>query len=124
MSGDPGQVALDGRANGAVTLYNAAGQPIIIQDGQALPWRPVKLYRPVTDSRDRNAARNSGTLGAAGMGGPAAGTVWDTPSTLDQNTVLSEELTKVYVDPTGNGWTLHDMVLELFKDLQKRQAGA
>jgi hypothetical protein len=124
MAGDPGQAALDGRSNGAVTLYTAAGAPIVIQDGQVLPWRPVKLYRPVKDSRDRSAARNSGSLGAAGLGGPPAGTMWDTPSTLDQVTVLSEDATKVYVDPQGKDWTLHDMVLELFKDLQKRQAGA
>lgn len=113
MPGDPGQYALDGRANGAVML-NANGQPITIVDGHALPWRPVQLYRPVTDSRDRKVARNSGSLGTA-LGGPAAGKLWDTPSTLDQNTVLSEDLTKVYVDHAGVDWTLHDMVVELFK---------
>lgn len=123
MSGDPGQYALDGRANGAIVLTNPqTGQPVTVVDGQALPWRPVKLYRPVTGSRDRSAARNSGSLGAAGMGGPRAGAVWDTPAMEDTSTVLGEELTKVYVDASGKDWTLHDMVLELFKDLQARQA--
>lgn len=115
MSGDPGQYALDGRANGPVTIQNAQGQPVVLVDNQALPWRPVQLYRPVKDSRDRNAARNSGALGAQGLGGPPAGTEWDSPSTLDEITALAEDITKVYVDPTGKDWTLHDMVIELFK---------
>lgn len=124
MPGDPGQYALDGRANGTVTLTPAIGSPVAVQDGQALPWRPVKLYRQVTDSRDRAVARTSGTFGAAGLGGPPAGHVWDTPSTMDQVTVLSEDLTVVYLDPAGKDWTLADMVIELFKDLQHRQASA
>jgi hypothetical protein len=56
------------------------------------------LYRQVTDSRDPKAARNRGPLGQAGEGGPPAGNSWDTPSELDQSTVMSQESTKVYVD--------------------------
>ena len=58
------------------------------------------------DSRDRAVARNRGTLGAAGLGGPPAGTSWDTPSTLDECTVLAEILTVSYVDSDGTDWTL------------------
>lgn len=111
---DPGQAALDGRANGAVSTPNGT----VIQDGQVLPWRPVKLYRPVTGAGDRGVARNSGPLGLAGQGGPAAGTTWDSPSTLDEITVLAEILTVQYVDPTGKEWTVSDMVIELFKWLK------
>lgn len=117
MSGDPGERALAGRADGEVQLSN--GQ--VVHDNQTLPWRPVELYRRVTASRDRKAARNRGPLGQAGLGGPPAGQSWDTPSHLDQETVLAEELSKVFVDSAGKDWTLHDMVVELFKDLQKRQ---
>ena len=117
MPGDPGQFALDGRANGPVTLPNGT----VIQDGQILPWRPVEHYRRVQDSRDRKVARNRGPLGAAGQGGPPAGTSWDTPSTLDDVTVLAELLTVSYVDADGTDWTLADMVIELFKDLQARR---
>lgn len=117
---DPGEAALGGRANGAMQLTTAAGQPVVIKDGQALPWRPVKLYRRVKALRDRAVARNAGSLGAAGLGGPPAGQEWDTPSTLDQVTVLAEDLSKVYVDAEGNDWTLHDMVTALFIDYQAR----
>jgi hypothetical protein len=119
MPGDPGQFALDGRANGPVTLPNNT----VVQDGQILPWRPVEHYRSVHDSRDRKVARNRGTLGAAGQGGPPAGTSWDTPSTLDASTVLAEILTVKYVDADGSDWTVTDMVIELFKDLQARRTG-
>lgn len=124
MSGDPGQFALDGRANGPVTLLTATNQPVVIQDNQVLPFRPVKHYRPVTDSRDRSVARNSGTLGAAGLGGPPAGQVWDTPSMQDASTVHTEIWDVSYVDPAGKDWTGMDILIELFKDLQKRQASA
>lgn len=116
MPGDPGQRALDGRANGAADV----GDGVVIQDGQELPWRPVELYRRITRSRDRDARRGRGTLGAT-KGGPKPGTPWRTTSTLDQITVLAEDATKMYVDAEGNDWTLHDMVVELFKDLQARQ---
>jgi hypothetical protein len=122
MSGDPGQYALDGRSNGPTTLYPASGGPVVIQDNQVLPWRPVKHYRQVTDSRDRNVARTSGSLGAAGLGGPPAGQVWDTPSMEDHSTVAGEIWDVVYVDPHGKDWTGMDIIIELFKDLQKRQA--
>lgn len=118
MSNDPGVDELNGRSTGVTQL--AGG--VTIQDGQILPWRPVKHYRPVTDSRDRNVARNSGSLGAAGLGGPPAGTVWDSPSTLDGVTVAGEIWDVCYVDPAGKDWTGMDMIIELFKDLQKRQA--
>jgi hypothetical protein len=121
MSNDAGIDRLNGVSTGDTVLQNAQGQPITIHDNQTLPFRPVKHYRQVKDSRDRNVARNSGTLGAAGYGGPAAGTVWDTPSTLDGVTVLGENLNVSYVDPNGLDWTVSDMVIELFKDLQKRQ---
>lgn len=124
MPGDPGEYALDGRSNGAITLTPKIGAPVVVQDGQALPWRPVKLYRAVSDSRDRAVARNGGTLGAAGMGGPPAGREWDTPSTLDQVTVLSELLAVSYVDAAGKDWTMSDMIIELFKDLQARRGTA
>ena len=53
-------------------------------DGENVPvWRPVTLYRTVTDSQDRNVPRTN--LPAAQP--------WDTPSTLDQATVLAEDLT-------------------------------
>lgn len=123
MSGDPGQFALDGRANGQFIIYDAQGNPLTIHDGQVLPYRPVKQYRPVTDSRDRNVARKSGALGPA-YGGPAAGTVWDTPSMEDASTVGSEIWNVVYVDPSGKDWTGMDIIIELFKNLQKSQAGA
>jgi hypothetical protein len=96
----------------------------VIRDGQILPWRPVEHYRRVKDSRDRKVARNRGTLGAAGLGGPPAGTSWDTPSTMDECTVLAEILTVSYVDADGTDWTMADMMIELFKDLQaRRKAG-
>lgn len=124
MSGDPGQFALDGRANGPVTLLSTTGKPLVVQDNQVLPYRPVKHYRPVTDSRDRNVARNSGTLGAAGYGGPPAGQVWDTPSMCDHSTVSGEIWDVSYIDAAGKDWTGSDILIELFKDLQKRQASA
>lgn len=112
---DPGQAALDGRANGPVTLGN--GQ--VIRDGGVLPWRPVWLYKQITDPQDYSAARNSGALGQAGQGGPPAVLkVWDTPSTLDQITAMSETLTPVYNDPKGGQWTLHAMVTKMFIDHQ------
>lgn len=108
---DPGQAALDGRANGPVATQNGT----VIADGAVLPWRPVWLYNTVTDSQNRTVARNAGTLGAAGQGGPLAGTKWDTPSTLDEVTVLAELLTVQYQDPNGKVWTVPDMIIELFK---------
>jgi hypothetical protein len=117
MSNDPDIDALNGRSTGTTQLSNG-----VIQDNQVLPWRPVKHYRQVKDSRDRNVARTSGTLGP--QGGPAAGAVWDSPSMIDGVTVLGENLNIVYIDPAGKDWTLPDMIIELFKDLQKRQAGS
>ena len=119
MSGDPGQDALNGRSNGQTPLGN-----VTIQDQQVLPWRPVELGRRVTDSRDRKVARKRGALGPINGGADPATQTWDTPSTLDQMTWFTEDATKNYVDATGKDWTLHDMIVELFKDLQKRQASA
>lgn len=122
MSDDAGIDQLNGRSTGNTEL--AAG--VVITDNQVLPWRPVKHYRKVTDSRDRNVARNSGTLGAAGDGGPEAGEEWDSPSTLDAITVDGEIYHVLYVEPgapaNDPGWTGMDMIIELFKDLRKRQA--
>lgn len=121
MSNDPGFDALSGRATGPVKLGN--GQ--VIQDGNVLPWRPVWLYKEVTDPQDYSVARNSGSLGAAGQGGPTAvTTMWDSPSTLDQVTCMSEDITKVYKDPTGGLWTLRAMVCKMFIDHQAAQAAA
>jgi hypothetical protein len=83
----------------------AANQTISF-DGENVPaWRPVTLYRTVVDSQDRNVPRTNS---------PAA-QPWNSPSTLDQATVLAEALTVVYQDPQGGRWTLSDMVIELFK---------
>ena len=90
----------------------------VVFDGENVPvWRPVTLYRTVTDSQDRNVPRTN--LPAAQP--------WDTPSTLDQATVLAEDLTIVYQDPQGGRWTLSDMIIELFKahlGLPTKAAGA
>lgn len=118
MSNDPGVDELNGRSTGTTQLSNGA----TIQDGQVLPWRPVELYRKVKAAGDRLVARNRGTLGSAGLGGPQAGASWDTPSTLDQVTVLSEILTVVYTDPAGKDHTVADMIIELYQDLQARKA--
>ena len=87
-------------------------------DGENVPvWRPVTLYRTVTDSQDRNVPRTN--LPAAQP--------WNTPSTLDQATVLAEDLTIVYQDPQGGRWTVSDMIIELFKahlGLPTKAAGA
>ena len=87
-------------------------------DGENVPvWRPVTLYRTVTDSQDRNVPRTNS---------PAA-QPWNTPSTLDQATVLAEALTIVYQDPQGGRWTVSDMIIELFKahlGLPTRPAGS
>lgn len=120
MPGDPGQFALDGRANGDTVIPSG----VVVHDGNVLPWRPVELGRRVTDSRDRKVARKRGSLGPQNGGPDPAGGSWDTPSTLDQHTWLTEDITKNYVDANGTDWTLHDMVVELFKDLQARQAAA
>ncbi|WP_099024948.1 hypothetical protein [Mycolicibacterium palauense] len=93
MSNDPGADKLDGRR----------------EDGQVLPFRPVELYRRVTDSQQRATARTAG---------PTPGEVWNTPSTLDEVTVLAEDQSVMYVDPDGGEWTLSDMVIELFKALK------
>jgi hypothetical protein len=115
MSGDPGERALSGRANDPVTLAN--GQ--VIQDNQVLPWRPVWLYRQVTDPQDYAAARNSGSFGQAGLGGPKAVVdLWDSPSTLDQVTALAETWTHVYKDPAGGLWTAWAMICKMFIDHQ------
>ena len=75
-------------------------------DGENVPvWRPITLYRNVTESQDRNVPRTN--LPAAQP--------WNTPSTLDQVTVLAEDLTIVYQDPQGGRWTISDMIIELFK---------
>ena len=72
----------------------------VMFDGENVPvWRPVTLYRTVTDSQDRNVPRTN--LPAAQP--------WNTPSTLDQATVLAEDLTIVYRDPQGGRWPFrHD----------------
>jgi len=82
------------------------GTPAVVFDGEAVPpWRPVTLNRTVTDSQDRNIPRTNS---------PAA-QPWNTPSTIDQVTVLAETLTVVYKDPNEQLWTLSDMIIELFK---------
>lgn len=120
MSGDPGQFALDGRADGDTVLPSG----VVIRDNQVLPWRPVELGRRVTASRDRKVARLRGTLGPGNGGPDPSGKSWDTPSNLDQQTWLTEDITKNYVDADGKDWTLHDMVTELFIDLQARRKAA
>ena len=75
------------------------------QNGQVPAWRPVTLYRHVNDSQDRNIARTNSP----------AGEEWNTPSTLDEVTVLAEDLSVVYVDPSKTEWTISDMIIELFK---------
>lgn len=89
----------------AQAILNKLDGPDGPADGGIPPWRPVRLYRHVTDSQDRAVARTNG----------AAAEEWNTPSTLDEVTVLAEDLTVVYVDPAGQKWTLADMVIELFK---------
>ncbi|QDH91711.1 hypothetical protein SEA_PHRAPPUCCINO_33 [Mycobacterium phage Phrappuccino] len=79
--------------------------------GAVEPHRPVQLYRKVTDSGQRTTART---------GGPKPGQPWNTPSALDELTVLAEDLSVVYVDPSGKEWTLSDMVIELFKAHQAK----
>ena len=122
MSSDPDLDRLNGVATGDTPLTTNTGQTIVIKDNQILPWRPVTHYRKVTDSRDRNVTRNSGSYGAAGLGGPAAGLPWDTPSTLDHATVGAEIWNVLYVDPAGKDWTGMDILIEMFKALQKNQA--
>jgi len=117
MSNDPGVDELNGRSTGDTALANG----VVIHDDQILPWRPVELYRTVTAPGDRTVARNRGTLGSAGLGGPQAGQSWDTPSTLDQVTVLSEILTVQYQDAKGVKHTLSDMVIALYQKLVENQ---
>jgi hypothetical protein len=104
-----------GRLDGTTPV---APNQTVVFDGENVPvWRPVTLYRTVTDSQDRNVPRTN--LPAAQP--------WNTPSTLDQATVLAEDLTIVYQDPTGGQWTLSDMIIELFKahlGLPTKAAGA
>ncbi len=96
----------------------AAGTPTVEFDGEQVPpWRPVTLYRTVTDSQDRSVPRTNS---------PAA-KPWNSPSTIDQATVLAEDLTIVYQDPQGGLWTVPDMIIELFKahlGLPTKAAGA
>lgn len=119
MSNDPGMDMLNGRSTGDTQL----GGGLVVHNDQVLPWRPVELYRKVKAAGDRLVARNRGSLGAAGKGGPQAGVPWDTPSTLDQITALAEILTVVYTDPAGKDHTLSDMIIELYQDLQARKSG-
>jgi hypothetical protein len=118
MSNDPGKDQLDGISTGDSVLKTSTGQQIIVHDGQVLPWRPVTHYRVVKDSGDRNVTRNSGSYGRAGLGGPLAGNAWDTPSTLDAMTVLSEIYTVVYQTPDGKNLTGMDILIELYKGMK------
>jgi hypothetical protein len=78
--------------------------------GETEPWRPVELYRRVTDSQQGPTARDN------------AGAPWKTPSVLDETTVLAEVLTVVYRDEDGQEWTLADMIIELFKAHRANEA--
>lgn len=121
MGNDVGVDQLAGRVTGGVTLYDAKGNPLVLVDNAVLPYRPVKQYRHVTDSRDRNVARKQGTLGPA-YGGPDAGAEWDTPSAMDGSTVSGEIWNLVYIDPAGKDWTGMDILIEWFKSFQASQA--
>jgi hypothetical protein len=55
MPGDPGQLALYGRANGPERLNDRT----VNQDGQIQPWRPVEHYWRVNDSRDQRSKAQS-----------------------------------------------------------------
>lgn len=91
MSDTPGADQLNGRIGG----------------GAPWPWRPVTLFRKVTGPFQRAHSRGVGA-------GPDSGTPWNTPSTIDQITCLSEDLSQVYVDPAGKEHTLGDMIIELY----------
>jgi hypothetical protein len=75
-----------------------------------LPYRLTKLYNERTDEvgPEHTPVRKEG--GDQGPGKP-----WNTPSTLDEVTVLAEILTQVYVDPSGKKHTAFDMLVGLYK---------
>lgn len=76
---------------------------------QPEPWRIVQLYRRVTGTGQRTKAR------------PESGKQWTTSSILDEITVLSEDLTVVYVDGDGKEWTVGDMIVAIFQYIQAQK---
>ena len=97
MSDTPGADQLNGRIGG----------------GAPWPWRPVTLFRKVTGPFQRARGRAVGA-------GPDSGQPWGTPSTIDQITCLSEDLSQVYVDPKGKEHTLADMIIEMYIKSQEK----
>jgi hypothetical protein len=83
-----------------------------------LPWRLTKLYRRVTGVQGpaKTPVRKEG-----GSTNNIPGTEWNTPSTLDEVTVLAEVFTQVYVDASGKEYTGFDLLVALHQALVEKK---
>lgn len=104
---DPAVVAI-GKLDGRDASLPPPQKVSFAGSGDVPSWRPVTLYRNVTDSHDVNVPRKSSAVGAP----------WNTPSTLDEITVLAEIFTVIYTDPNGVKWTGMDILIEILKALK------
>lgn len=73
--------------------------------GRAWPFRPTELYRRVTGLFQRATKRTAG---------PPPGQAWDSASTLDEVTCLSEDQSVVLAAPDGKEYSLSDMIIYTF----------
>lgn len=82
-----------------------------------LPWRLTKLYKRITGVQGpaKTPVRKEG----GSDGGNTPGAEWNTPSALDEITVLAEIFTQVYVGPDGRELTGFDLLIDIHQNLAK-----